>query len=166
MLWLAHALRSWFQSFSKLPDGDLGKMTLKLKYQEMTNKQLFSICLSLLVLSVKYLGWSTCPACKTTCPGQALMFHLGWSKTFSAMAETSKSQKLQTWSSDSSDIPHWSSTASLDTFSGLYINFFGHLSCRTSHTSFLLVWKEIGLSRYALSYRFSSAAWSWNSPGN
>ena len=29
--------------------------------------------LSLLVLSGKFLGRSTCPACKTTCPGQALM---------------------------------------------------------------------------------------------
>jgi len=51
MLWLAHAfdMRSWFQSFSKLPDGDLGEMTRKFKCQEMTNKQSFSICFSLLV---------------------------------------------------------------------------------------------------------------------
>jgi len=63
-------MHSWFQSFSKLLDSDLGKMTRKLKCQEMTNKQSFSICLSLLVLSVKYLGRSTCPAWKTTVGGQ------------------------------------------------------------------------------------------------
>jgi len=67
MLWFVHAfkMRSWFQSFSKRLDGDLVKMRCKLKCQEITNKHFFSICFSSLVLSGKYLGWSTCPACKT-----------------------------------------------------------------------------------------------------
>jgi len=64
---------NWFQSFSKLRDGDLGKMTCELKCQKIMSKQSFSISFSLHVLSAKYLGWSTCPTCKTTRHWQAEM---------------------------------------------------------------------------------------------